>query len=80
LACEWIAREKLAAWQAELKLHHPVWAAHAERAAREQLAIHKIMRQIRRDQRLLYTEIIAAVLVPEGGSADEFPEAAQAER
>jgi hypothetical protein len=67
-ACEWIAKEKFAIWQAELKVNPSVWGAHAERAAREQLAVHKVMRQIRRDQRLLYTEIIAAVLTPKGGS------------
>ena len=70
LACEWIAKEKFAIWQSELKANPSVWGAHAERAAREQLAVHKVMRQIRRDQRRLYTEIIAAVLASEGGTAE----------
>jgi hypothetical protein len=70
LACEWIAKEKFAVWQAELKVSPSVWGAHAERAAREQLAVHKVMRQIRRDQRLLYSEIIAAVLTPKGGTSE----------
>ncbi|HEY7577892.1 MAG TPA: hypothetical protein VH855_09870 [Acetobacteraceae bacterium] len=34
--------------------------------------MHQILRQIRRDQRLLHTEIIAAVLSPNGGSADKL--------
>jgi hypothetical protein len=72
LACEWIAKEKFAVWQAELKVSPSVWGAHAERAAREQLAVHKVMRQIRRDQRLLYSEIIAAVLTPKGGTSERM--------
>jgi hypothetical protein len=71
LACEWIAKERFAVWQAELKVNHSVWGAHAERAAREQLAVHKVMRQIRRDQRRLYMEVIAAVqlssIAPDAG-------------
>jgi hypothetical protein len=61
LACQQIAKEKSVAWQTELQASQSVWAARAERAARDELGLHKIMRQIRRDQRLLHTEIIAAV-------------------
>jgi hypothetical protein len=53
LACKLIAAEKLAVWQAELGLRRSVWAARAERAAREEFSIHKVLRQIRRDERVL---------------------------
>ena len=53
LACKLIAAEKLALWRAELGLNRSVWAARAERAAREELSIHKVLRQIRRDERTL---------------------------
>jgi hypothetical protein len=51
LACKLIAAEKLAIWQAELGLRRSVWAARAERAAREEFSIHRVLRQIRRDER-----------------------------
>lgn len=53
LACKLIAAEKLALWQAELALNRSVWAARVERAAREELSIHRVLRQIRRDERAL---------------------------
>src|SRR4051812_36390889 len=53
LACKLIAAEKLAIWQAELGLRRSVWAARAERAAREEFSIHRVLRQIRRDEREL---------------------------
>ncbi len=53
LACKLIAAEKLAIWQAELGLSRSVWAARAERAAREAFSLHKVLRQIRRDERVL---------------------------
>lgn len=53
LACKLIAAEKLAIWQAELALRRSVWAARAERAAREEFSLHKLLRQIRRDERVL---------------------------
>jgi hypothetical protein len=77
-ACQQIAKEKSAVWQAELKASQSVWAARAERTAREELGLPQIMRQIRRDQRLLHMEIIAAVLAPNGGSADELRRPAEA--
>jgi hypothetical protein len=70
-ACERIAKEKSAVWQAELKASQSVWAARAERTAQEELGLHQIMRQIRRDQRLLHTEIMATVLSPNDGFGDE---------
>jgi hypothetical protein len=53
LACKLIAAEKLAIWRAELALDRSVWAARAERAAREELSLHRVLRQIRRDERVL---------------------------
>ena len=53
LACKLIASEKLAIWQAELALSRSVWAARVERAAREEFSLHKVLRQIRRDERAL---------------------------
>jgi hypothetical protein len=53
LACKLIAAEKLAIWQAESALCRSVWAARAERAAREEFSLHKLLRQIRRDERVL---------------------------
>jgi len=53
LACKLIAAEKLAVWRAELALYRSVWAARAERAAREEFSLHKVLRQIRRDERVL---------------------------
>ena len=53
LACKLIAAEKLAIWRAELALYRSVWAARAERAAREEFSLHKVLRQIRRDERVL---------------------------
>jgi hypothetical protein len=53
LACKLIAAEKFAIWQAEVGVSRSVWAARAERAAREELSIHRVLRQIRRDERVL---------------------------
>lgn len=61
LICEQIAAEKLADWHGELKLNRSaIRAARAERAAREELSLHKIMRQIRRDERELRATQMAA--------------------
>lgn len=61
LICEQIAVEKRAVWHGELKLHRSaIWAARAERAAREELSLHKIMRQIRQDERVLRAVQVAA--------------------
>jgi len=66
LACEGIAKEKYSIWQAELKSSQSVWVARAERAARKEFAVAEIMRQIRRDKRLLHAKIIAAVQLADG--------------
>jgi len=71
LACERIAKEKYSIWQAEVKSSQSVWAAQAERAARKEFAVAEIMRQIRRDKRLLHAEIIAAVQLADARSTDE---------
>jgi hypothetical protein len=61
LICEQIAAEKLADWHGDLKLNRSaIRAARAERAAREELCLHKIMRQIRRDERELRATQMAA--------------------
>ena len=61
LTCEQIAAEKLVVWHGDLKLHRSALrAARAERVAREELSLHKIMRQIRRDQRVLRAMQVAA--------------------
>ena len=61
LICEQIAAEKRAVWHGELKLHRSaIWAARVERAAREELSLHKIMRQIRQDERVLRATQVAA--------------------
>jgi hypothetical protein len=53
LACKRIAVERLAVWQAELRLNRSVRSARTERAVREQLSVHRIMRQIRHDEKEL---------------------------
>ena len=54
IACQGIAAEKLAIWRAALNLHRSaLLAAQAERVMRTELALHKIMREIRRDERVL---------------------------
>ncbi len=58
--CESIAAEKLAVWQAELKSRQSaLLAAREERAARTELAVDKILREIRRDGRALRTTQLA---------------------
>jgi hypothetical protein len=76
LACKLIAAEKLAIWQAELGLKRSVWAARAERAAREELSLHKVLRQIRRDERALRAtqfdlalEVMVAGIIERAGDA-----------
>ena len=52
LVCKQIAVEKLAVWQAELAASRPaVRAARTERAARTDLSLETILREIRRDER-----------------------------
>ena len=61
LACRQIAAEKLAVWHSDLKLNPSgIRAARAERAAREEMSLHKIIRQIRHDERKLHAMQVAA--------------------
>ena len=79
LACKLIAAERLAIWQAELGLRRSVWAARAERAAREEFSIHKVLRQIRRDERVLRAtqfdlaleEMVSEMIQSAGDEPDE---------
>jgi hypothetical protein len=79
LACKLIAAERLAIWQAELGLRRSVWAARAERAAREEFSIHKVLRQIRRDERVLRAtqfdlalkEMVSEIIQSAGDEPDE---------
>jgi hypothetical protein len=78
--CKEIAAEKLAIWQAELALRRSVWAARAERAAREEFSLHKLLRQIRRDERVLratqfdlaFEEMLSEISHPAGDEAAEL--------
>jgi hypothetical protein len=59
-----IAAEKLAVWQAELKLSRSaILAAREERVARTELALNTLLRQIRRDERVLRATRLT--LIPE---------------
>ena len=85
LACKLMAAEKLAIWQAELGLRRSVWAARAERAAREEFSIHKVLRQIRRDERVLratHFDVALAEMVTEimQSAGDEPTQALTAEK
>ena len=62
LACKQIALEKKAAWKAALKANpSALLAAREERAARSELGLHRILRELKRQEREL---VHIAVLLP----------------
>ena len=76
LVCQQIAAEKLAVWQAELKLSQSaLLAAHEARAARTVLGLDKVvLREIRRDEQALLRALrLTPDALAENTGADPLP-------